>query len=208
MEDRINKGRKTQKDQGHRMNLQIRAPQVRVIGEDGEMLGVYTVPEAVRLAEEKGLDLIEIAPQASPPTCKIMDYGKWKYENKKKQAEARKNQVVVSVKEVQLRPRTEEHDLETKLKHATRFLLDGDKVKVNLRFSGREMAHQELGFELVNKFTSRLNDISQVEVPPKKEGRQLFAIIAPDATKIKEYKKKKSVAETKPATEDSQTQES
>lgn len=174
------------------MNLQIRAPQVRVIGEDGEMLGVYAVPEAVRLAEEKGLDLIEIAPQASPPTCKIMDYGKWKYENKKKQAEARKNQVVVSIKEVQLRPRTEEHDLETKLKHATRFLLDGDKVKINLRFSGREMAHQELGYDLVNKFTSRLDEIAMVEVPPKKEGRQLFAIVAPDANKIKDYKKKKA----------------
>ncbi len=182
------------------MNLQIRAPQVRVIGEDGEMLGVYTVPEAVRLAEEKGLDLIEIAPQASPPTCKIMDYGKWKYENKKKQAEARKNQVVVSIKEVQLRPRTEEHDLETKLKHATRFLLDGDKVKINLRFSGREMAHQELGYDLVNKFTSRLDEIAMVEVPPKKEGRQLFAIVAPDANKIKDYKKKKAEeAATKPA---------
>lgn len=179
-----------QREQGHRMNLQIRAPQVRVIADDGQMLGVFSVPDAVRLAEEKGLDLIEIAPQANPPTCKIMDYGKWKYENKKKQAEARKNQVVVSVKEVQLRPRTEEHDLETKLKHATRFLLGGDKVKVNLRFSGREMAHQELGFELVNKFTGRLNDIAVVEVPPKKEGRQLFAIIAPDAAKIKEYEKK------------------
>lgn len=195
MDNNTNK-RKSQREQGHRMNLQIRAPQVRVIGADGEMLGVYTVPEAVRLAEEKGLDLIEIAPQASPPTCKIMDYGKWKYENKKKQAEARKNQVVVSIKEIQLRPRTEEHDLETKLKHATRFLLDGDKVKVNLRFSGREMAHQELGLDLVNKFTARLDEVSQVEVPPKKEGRQLFAIVAPDASKIKEYKKKKSL-ETK-----------
>lgn len=176
------------------MNLQIRAPQVRVIGDEGEMLGVYSVPDAVRLAEEKGLDLIEIAPTANPPTCKIMDYGKWKYENKKKQAEARKHQVVISVKEVQLRPRTEEHDLETKLKHATRFLLAGDKVKINLRFSGREMAHQELGYDLVNKFTARLNEIAMIEVPPKKEGRQLFAIVAPDAMKIKDYEKKKSAA--------------
>ena len=172
------------------MNLGIHASEVRVISDSGEMLGVYKVPEAVRLAEDKGLDLIEIAPTAKPPTCKIMDYGKWKYENKKKQAEARKNQVIISVKEIQLRPRTEDHDLETKSKHARRFLLDGDKVKVNLRFSGREMAHQELGYELVSRFSEMLNEISEIEVPPKKEGRNLFAILSPDSIKIKEWKKK------------------
>jgi translation initiation factor IF-3 len=126
---------------GLKMNYDIRATEVRVIADDGEMLGVFSVPDAVRLAEGRGLDLIEIAPTAKPPTCKIMDYGRFKYENKKKQTEARKKQVIVLVKEIQLRPRTEDHDLETKSKHAKRFLLDGDKVKVNLRFSGREMAY-------------------------------------------------------------------
>lgn len=172
-----------------RINREIRAPQVRVIDENGEMLGVYTVPEAVRLAEDKGLDLIEIAPTATPPTCKIMDYGKYKYENKKKQAAARKKQVIVTVKELQLRPRTDQHDLETKLKHARRFILDGDKVKVNLRFMGREMAHQELGVQLMNKVIQGLQDIAILEVAPKFEGKQMYLILSPDAVKVKDYLK-------------------
>lgn len=175
---------------GLRMNYDIRATEVRVIADDGEMLGVFSVPDAVRLAEDRGLDLIEIAPTAKPPTCKIMDYGRFKYENKKKQTEARKKQVIVQTKEIQLRPRTEEHDLETKSKHAKRFLMDGDKVKVNLRFSGREMAHQELGYDLINKFAKMLEEYAILEVPPKKEGRQLYAILAPDPIKIKEIKKR------------------
>jgi translation initiation factor IF-3 len=180
------------KDRGKdqlRINREIRVPQVRVIDENGEMLGVFTVPEAIRLAEDKGLDLIEIAPTASPPTCKIMDYGKYKYENKKKQAAARKKQVIVTVKELQLRPRTDQHDLETKLKHARRFILDGDKVKVNLRFMGREMAHQELGVQLLNKVIQGLQDISILEVPPKFEGKQMYLILSADAVKVKEYLK-------------------
>jgi translation initiation factor IF-3 len=155
------------------------------------MLGTMDIQSALKTAQEKGLDLIEVAPNAKPPTCKIMDYGKWKYENKKKAAESRKKQVTVSIKEVQLRPRTEDHDLETKLKHATKFLLGGDKVKVNLRFSGREMAHQELGYELLMKVTKKLDDISVVEAAPKKEGRQLFVLVAPDQKKIKAYKELK-----------------
>lgn len=175
---------------GLKMNYDIRATEVRVIADDGEMLGVFSVPEAVKIAEGRGLDLIEIAPTAKPPTCKIMDYGRFKYENKKKQTEARKKQVIVLTKEIQLRPRTEDHDLETKSKHAKRFLMDGDKVKVNLRFSGREMAHQELGYDLVNRFAKMLESHSILEVPPQKEGRQLYAIIAPDPVKIKEIKKR------------------
>lgn len=175
---------------GLRMNYDIRATEVRVIADDGDMLGVFSVPDAVKLAEERGLDLIEIAPTAKPPTCKIMDYGRYKYENKKKQTEARKKQVIVQTKEIQLRPRTEGHDLETKSKHAKRFLMDGDKVKVNLRFSGREMAHQELGYDLVNKFAKMLEEYAILEVPPQKEGRQLYAIIAPDPVKIKDIKKR------------------
>lgn len=145
--------------------------------------------EALQYAESKGLDLIEIAPNAKPPTCKVMDYGKWKYENKKKEAANRKKQVIVSVKEVQLRPRTDQHDLEVKMRNARKFLLNGDKVKINLRFSGREMAHQELGLELLNKVTGMLNDLCVVEQAPKKEGRQMFVMVAPDAQKVKEYEK-------------------
>ena len=110
------------------MNREIRAQQIRVIDDEGAMLGVMTVPEALRIAEERGLDLLEIAPTATPPTCKIMDYGKWKYENKKKATAARKKQTVVTIKEIQMRPRTDQHDFETKMNHARRFLLEGDKV--------------------------------------------------------------------------------
>lgn len=153
------------------------------------MLGMYSVPDAIRLAEDKGLDLIEIAPNAKPPTCKIMDYGKWKYENKKKANAARKNQVTVEIKEVQLRPRTDQHDFDTKARHAQRFLLDENKVKVNLRFSGREMAHQEEGVAMLNKMRDAMNHLATVEVEPKREGRQMFILLAPDPAKIKEYKK-------------------
>lgn len=153
------------------------------------MLGVMSVPEALRLAEERGLDLLEIAPTATPPTCKIMDHGKWKYENKKKAAAARKKQVIVTVKEIQMRPRTDQHDFETKMNHARRFLLEGDKVKVNLRFMGREMAHQELGMEIMKKAIAFVNDLALIETNPKMEGKQMFLLMAPDPLKIKEYLK-------------------
>ncbi len=153
------------------------------------MAGVMTVPEALRMAEDKGLDLIEIAPNATPPTCKIMDYGKYKYEEKKKAAASRKNQVIVTIKEIQMRPRTDQHDFETKMKHARRFILDGDKVKINLRFMGREMAHQEAGVAVIRKAIEFVKDISLVESPPKTEGKNLFTLIAPDPTKVKEYLK-------------------
>lgn len=153
------------------------------------MLGVMTVPEGVRLAEERSLDLIEIAPTAAPPTCKIMDYGKWKYENKKKLVAARKNQIIIQTKEVQLRPRTDKHDFDTKMNNARRFLLEGDKVKVNLRFMGREMAHQELGFELLKKVVVVLSDVAIPELMPKIEGKNAFLIMAPDPAKVKDYLK-------------------
>ena len=172
-----------------RVNRDIRAPQIRVIDDEGQMLGVMSVPEALRLAEDRGLDLLEIAPTAQPPTCKIMDYGKWKYENKKKQAAARKNQVIVQTKEIQLRPRTDQHDFETKMRHARRFILEGDKVKVNMRFMGREMAHQELGIEQLKKCIEALKELTIVETAPKMEGRNAFLIIAPDPLKVKEFLK-------------------
>ncbi len=170
-----------------RVNRDIRAPQIRVIDDEGQMLGVMTVPEGLRLAEDRGLDLIEIAPTAVPPTCKIMDYGKYKYENKKKAVAARKKQVIVHVKEIQMRPRTDHHDFETKMRHGRRFLLDGDKVKISLRFLGREMAHQDLGMKLLNKASDYVKDLALVEAPPKMEGKQMFLILAPDSTKIRDY---------------------
>ncbi len=171
------------------MNREIRAPQIRVIDDEGQMLGVMTVPEGVRLAEERGLDLIEIAPTATPPTCKIMDYGKYKYEAKKKATAARKKQVIVTVKELQMRPRTDQHDFETKMKHARRFLLAGDKVKIAIRFMGREMAHQEVGVALLNRCIDFVKDLAMVEATPKMEGKQMFLLLGPDPLKIKDYLK-------------------
>jgi translation initiation factor IF-3 len=171
------------------VNREIRAQQVRVIDDEGNMLGVMTVPEALRIAEDRGLDLLEIAPTAAPPTCKIMDYGKWKYEKKKQAAIARKKQTVVTIKEVQMRPRTDQHDFDTKMNHARRFLLDGDKVKVSLRFMGRELAHQELGVDVMKKAIAFVNDLAMVESNPKMEGKQMFLMLAPDPLKIKDYLK-------------------
>ncbi|MCH2534977.1 MAG: translation initiation factor IF-3 [Bdellovibrionales bacterium] len=196
------RGKRGGKDDGYRVNKDVRAPQVRLINEEGQMVGEMSSQEALQYAESKGLDLIEIAPNAKPPTCKVMDYGKWKYENKKKEAANRKKQVIVSVKEVQLRPRTDDHDLQVKMKNARKFLLNGDKVKINLRFSGREMAHQELGYELLKKVTGMLDDICVVEQNPKKEGRQMFLMVAPDAQKIKDIEKANKEA-SKKASKDS-----
>ncbi|RME16246.1 MAG: translation initiation factor IF-3 [Bdellovibrio sp.] len=184
------------------MNKNITAPQVRLIDENGKMVGVMSSQEALAFAESRGLDLIEIAPNAKPPTCKVMDYGKWKYENKKKAVAARKKQTVIVIKEVQVRPRTDQHDLEVKLRHARRFLLDGDKVKINLRFSGREMAHQELGLQLLEKLTAELSNLAVVEQPPKREGRHMFVLLAPDPAKIKEYKKQETAQEKEASEEE------
>lgn len=154
------------------------------------MVGVMSSREALSIAEGRGLDLIEIAPTASPPTCKIMDYGKYKYENKKKEKEAKKKQTVITIKEIQVRPRTDEHDIEVKVRNARRFLLEGDKVKVNLRFMGRELAHQEFGMKTLKKVQEMLMDVAMVETPPKLEGKQAFLLLAPDPVKVKEYLKK------------------
>ena len=154
------------------------------------MLGLMPPSEALRIAQDKALDLIEIAPTATPPTCKMMDYGKWKYENKKKAQVAKKKQTVVSIKEIQIRPRTDDHDLETKMKNARKFLLAGDKVKVNLRYQGREMSHKEVGAKVLHKVMEQLMDLAVPEVEPKMEGRQLFVVMAPDASKIKAFQEK------------------
>jgi len=186
----INKFRDKERDKGLRVNFEIRAPQIRLISDDGKMLGIFQVQDAVRLAEEKGMDVIEVVPNATPPTCKIMDYGKYKYEEKKKAAESRKKQVEIDIKELQLRPRTEQHDLDVKLRHARRFLEEGDKVKFSLRFKGREMAYQDMGEKMLQKVMADLSDMALVESPPKMEGKQIFLLLAPDPLKIKEWRKK------------------
>lgn len=141
------------------------------------------VHEAIKLAEEAGLDLVEVSPNAEPPVCKILDFGKYKYEQQKKAAEARKNQKVVDIKEIKIRPATEKHDYEVKMRAARRFLEEGDKVKVTMRFRGREMAHQEIGMNLLKKMQEELADIGKTELAPRLEGRQMIMIIGPETAK-------------------------
>jgi translation initiation factor IF-3 len=151
-----------------------------LIDENGEMVGVVTVAEGIRRAEEAGLDLVEVSPNAEPPVCKILDFGKFKYEMQKKANEARKKQKVVEVKELKMRPTIGDHDYEVKLKAAKRFLEDGDKVKATLRFRGREMAHQELALQVLHRFKDDLAEYCKVEQLPKMEGRQAIMILVPD----------------------------
>ncbi len=167
----------------------IRIPEIRVIGADGKMIGIVKTAKAMQMAEEEGLDLVEVAPNAKPPTCKIMDYGKYLYEQKKKAQESKKKQSVVSIKELQVRPRTDVHDRNVKIKKARKFILEGDKVRFNMRFRGREMAHQQLGRELLLSMVEEIKDICQVEAAPKMEGHQLYVILAPDKVKIEAYEK-------------------
>jgi translation initiation factor IF-3 len=163
------------------INWGIRAPEVRVIGSDGAQVGVVPLKEAMRIAEEQGLDLVEVAPNATPPVCRIMNYGKYKYQQSKRTHDARKHQTVIHVKEVKLRPRTEEHDFEFKLRHAKRFLTEGNKVKVSVLFRGREMAYPEHGRELINRFIDGIKELVVVEQPPRLEGRNMVTILAPKA---------------------------
>jgi translation initiation factor IF-3 len=165
------------------MNDEITAPTVRLIGADGEQAGVVAIAEAQAVAEEAGLDLVEISPGAEPPVCRIMDYGKFVFETNKKQQAAKKKQKQTQIKEIKFRPGTEEGDYQVKLRNLTRFLTDGDKTKVTLRFRGREMAHQELGMELLKRVEADLSEIGTVEQFPKMEGRQMVMVIAPKKTK-------------------------
>ena len=156
---------------------------MRLVDADGEMVGVVSTREAIRAAEEAGLDLIEVSPNATPPVCKVLDYGKFKYEEQKRSAEARKKQKTVDVKEIKVRPNIENHDYEVKLKNARKFLDHGDKVKVTLRFRGREMAYQGIGLDVLERMRTDLAEISKVESMPKMEGRQMIMVIAPAVTK-------------------------
>ena len=161
------------------INWGIRAPEVRVINSDGAQIGILSLKEAMRIAGEQGLDLVEVAANASPPVCRIMNYGKYKYQQSKRTHEARKHQTVIQVKEVKLRPRTEEHDFQFKLRHAQRFLSEGNKVKISVLFRGREMAYPEQGMEMLNRFIEGVKDLMVVEQAPRLEGRNMVTILAP-----------------------------
>lgn len=163
----------------HQINEEIRDKEVRLISNDGEQLGIVTIQKAQDIAVEKGMDLVKIAPQAKPPVCKIMDYGKFRFEQAKREKEARKNQRVVEIKEIRLTPNIDIGDLNTKVKNACRFLKDGDKVKVSVRFRGREVTHSSLGQDLLHRFAELCSECSTVEKQPKLEGRQMLMFLAP-----------------------------
>nr|WP_077231385.1 translation initiation factor IF-3 [Methyloversatilis thermotolerans] len=167
-----------------RINSEINAPEIRLVGDEGEQLGIMSSRQALAMAEEAGLDLVEIAPLAKPPVCRLMDYGKFKYQEAKRAAEAKAKQKQIQVKEVKFRPGTDEGDYQIKLRNLTRFLQDGDKAKVTLRFRGREMAHQEFGIRLLERVKSDLEALAVVEQFPKLEGRQLIMVLAPQKKKV------------------------
>ena len=163
----------------HRINGEVNAREVRLIGTDGEIIGIMSGREALKMAEEADTDLVEISPNATPPVCRLMDYGKFKYQEQKKAAEARAKQKIIQVKEIKLRPGTDENDYQVKMRSIKRFIEEGDKVKVTLRFRGREMAHQEIGMRQLERIRDELNEVVQVESMPKLEGRQMIMMLAP-----------------------------
>lgn len=165
--------------EGPRVNDEISIPKVRLVDADGEQVGVVSIEEALQIAEEAGLDLVEVAPQAQPPVCKVLDYGKMKYESQKKKSEARKKQKVIDVKEIKMRPMIDQHDYDVKLRNMRRFLEDGDKVKVTIRFRGRELAHQDLGLKLLDRVREEIDELAKVEQEGKMEGRQMVMVVAP-----------------------------
>ena len=167
-----------QKD-GPRINEEIRAREIHLIDKDGANRGNVTVAEALQLAQEAGLDLVEISPNATPPVCKLLDFGKYKYQEQKKAAEARKKQKVVEVKEIKFRPMIDDHDYDVKMRSMIRFFEEGDKVKVTLRFRGREMAHQELGVKLLDRVKDDTIKIAKIEMDARFEGRQMVMVLAP-----------------------------
>ena len=179
MADQKNYFQRRTKDRGPRSNNRIYSPEVQVISSDGENLGVLNTTQAISMAKNEGLDLIEISPNAKPPVCKIMDMGKYKYDLQKKANQAKKKQKTVSLKEIKLRPGTETHDYNFKIKNAKKFISKGNKVKFTVKFKGREMQHTDLGKELMNKIINETKDIAKVESHPKFEGKQMVMIIQP-----------------------------
>ncbi|MCT8989184.1 translation initiation factor IF-3 [Chelativorans sp. SCAU2101] len=165
--------------EGPRANREIRVPRVQLIDEEGKNRGIVSIEDALEAAQEAGLDLVEVSPNADPPVCKIADLGKLKYMSQKKAAEARKKQKTIEIKEIKMRPNIDTHDYETKMKAVRRFFEEGDKVKLTLRFRGREMAHLELGMKLLERVREDVQEIAKVEAEPKLEGRQMMMVLAP-----------------------------
>jgi translation initiation factor IF-3 len=180
--------RTTPKLPENRINNQIRAKEVRVIGADGGLIGIMTVSEALQAAQEQELDLVEVAPNANPPVCKVMDYGKFRYQQQKRAHEAKKKQTVIQVKEVKIRPKIDDHDYQFKLQHVRRFLSGGDKAKVSVWFRGREIVHRDLGQKLLERFIEDTQDIGEVESLPKMEGRNMTMILIAKSHKSEKKK--------------------
>lgn len=171
------------------INEQIRDKEVRVIDEDGSQLGIMPIARALELSEQKQLDLVKIAPQAKPPVCRLMDYGKYRFESAKKEKEARKNQKTMNIKEVRLSPTIEEHDIEVRIKNAVKFLSDGDSVKVSIRFRGRQLSHTEIGLKVMQDFADKVKDYGTVSRAAKMEGRVMYMTLTPKDNKEKTGKK-------------------
>jgi len=176
-------------DKSQRLNEEITAPEIRLIGEESEQLGIVSVRQALAMAEEAGVDLVEIAPLAQPPVCRLMDFGKFKYQEAKRAHEAKLKQKQVQVKEVKFRPGTDDNDYSIKLRNLIKFLADGDKAKITLRFRGREMAHQEFGMRMLERIKADLEEHATVEQWPKMEGRQLVMVLTPSKKQVKEKEK-------------------
>tara|TARA_Y100000590_G_scaffold467198_1_gene645341 strand:+ start:27 stop:560 length:534 start_codon:yes stop_codon:yes gene_type:complete len=170
---------RSKKDSGLRVNERISSSEVRVIGLDGKQLGILNIRDALNAAEDAGSDLVEISPEAKPPVCRIIDYGKLKYQQQKKKNEAKKKQKTIEVKEIKIRPSIEKHDYNVKMKAISKFISGGNKVKVSMRFRGREMEHQNLGLNLLKKIEDEISSIGRVEINPKIEGRQIMMVIVP-----------------------------
>jgi translation initiation factor IF-3 len=183
-------------EQGLRINHRIRVPEIRVILDEGDQLGVMPTHEALRLAEEKGLDLVEISPRAFPPVCRIMDYGKYKYEEAKKKQQARKRASTVETKEIKFRPKTEEHDMAFKVKHIRRFLEGGNKVRLAVVFRGREITHPKTGMNVLDRVVELCSDIATVEATPNMEGRRMIMVIAPKPGVVRKAQEAKKAAVT------------
>tara|TARA_Y100000590_G_C15674986_1_gene997661 strand:- start:800 stop:1339 length:540 start_codon:yes stop_codon:yes gene_type:complete len=174
---------RVKKDSGPRTNEQITASEVRVISSTGKQLGIISIREALIHAEDEGFDLVEVSPDANPPVCKIIDYGKLKYREQKSKKESKKKQKTIEIKEIKLRPGINVHDYQVKLKALSKFISGGNKVKVSLRFKGREIEHQHIGMDVLNKLTQEVAEYAKVEVPPKSEGKQIMMILVPQNSK-------------------------
>ena len=174
---------RAKKDISLRTNEQITASEVRVISSNGKQLGIISIREALYHAEDEGFDLVEVSPDAKPPVCKIIDYGKLKYKEQKSKKEAKKKQKTIEVKEIKMRPGIDKHDYEVKIKALSKFISGGNKVKVSMRFRGREMEHQNLGMELLKKLTEEVSEYAKIEIPPKPEGKQIMMVLVPQLGK-------------------------